>query len=331
MNVPALEFAELLEEGIAHHRAGRLPQAVSIYASILDAVPNHADALHLMGLAAHQFGQKEQALTLLTLALQSRPDIAGFHNSRGVVLAALKRTAEAIQEFRQALRLDPQCQDARKNLAAFPPNTQVHGKEPELAKKTISERGYWLSDDGHWFDPKLAAALCQFFAGKTVADFGAGSGAYVAALNAVGISCRGFDGNPATAAIPHCEVADLSLPLQVGQFDWVLSLEVGEHIPLEHEAVFLDNLDRHNRQGIVLSWAVEGQPGKGHINCRNNAYIKARLAKRGYQNDWTAEANLRHQSELWWFRHTLMVFRRSANGETAQPPQPAARHGIASP
>src|SRR6185437_4930829 len=95
---------------------------------------------------------------------------------------------------------------------------------PTTAEKTISERGYWLTDDGHWFDRKLAAALCEFFADKSVADFGAGSGAYVAALNAAGISCRGFDGNTGTAAIAHCEVADLSIPVQVGQFDWVLSL-----------------------------------------------------------------------------------------------------------
>lgn len=117
MNIPAPDFADLLDEGIAHHRAGRLPQAVSIYARILDAVPDHADALHLLGLAAHQFRQTEQALTLVTRAVQCRPDIAGFHNSRGVVLAALERTEEAMQAFRYALHLDTECRDAQRNLA----------------------------------------------------------------------------------------------------------------------------------------------------------------------------------------------------------------------
>lgn len=122
MNIPDPEFVELLDEGIGHHRAGRLPQAVSIYARILDAVPNHADALHLLGLAAHQFGQKEQALTLVTRAVRCRPDIAGFHNSCGVVLAALDRREEARQAFHYALQLDPQCRDAQRNLAGIGTN-----------------------------------------------------------------------------------------------------------------------------------------------------------------------------------------------------------------
>jgi tetratricopeptide (TPR) repeat protein len=295
--------AELLQAGIEHHQECRLPQAVEMYAGVLEADPDNAPAPHLLGLAAHQFGRHEEGLKLVECAATRRPDIADFHNSRGVILAALGRIDEAIQSFRHALALDPQCRDAAHNLARMP-------APPVRPSEAISERGYWLTEEGHWFDRQLATALCQFFAGKTVADLGAGTGAYVATLNAAGIPCRGYDGNPRTADIPHCGVADLSIPLQLGSFDWVLSLEVGEHIPAEHESTFLDNLDRHNREGIVLSWAVEGQPGRGHVNCRNNDYIKARLQERGYRNDEDAEVHLRNQSDLWWFRNTLMVFRR---------------------
>lgn len=116
MNIPSPDFVRLLDEGIAHQRAGRLPQAVSIYGRILDAVPDHADALHLLGLAAHQFGQKEQALTLLTRAVNCRPDVAGYHNSRGVALSALGRKEEAICAFQNALQLDAGNLQARANL-----------------------------------------------------------------------------------------------------------------------------------------------------------------------------------------------------------------------
>jgi Flp pilus assembly protein TadD len=121
MNIPGPDFAELLDEGIAHHRAGRLSQAVAVYGRILDAVPEHADALHLLGLAAHQFGQKEQALTLVTRAVASRPNIAGFHNSRGVVLSSLGRNEEAVRAFETALGLDAAYHQARTNLDHLTP------------------------------------------------------------------------------------------------------------------------------------------------------------------------------------------------------------------
>ncbi|HWG43726.1 MAG TPA: tetratricopeptide repeat protein [Gemmataceae bacterium] len=121
MDLLAPPSANVLQAGIEHHRAGRLAQAVAVYASLVDADPYHADALHLLGLAAHQLGQNEQALALLTRAVNGQTNIAAVHNSQGVVLAALGRSAEAAAAFRQALRLDPACADARANLAHTDP------------------------------------------------------------------------------------------------------------------------------------------------------------------------------------------------------------------
>jgi hypothetical protein len=46
---------------------------------------------------------------------------------------------------------------------------------------------------------------------------------------------------------------DLSVPRQnVGVFDWVLSLEVLEHIPPQFEKDVVDNVVRAAREGIVL-------------------------------------------------------------------------------
>ena len=42
--------------------------------------------------------------------------------------------------------------------------------------------------------------------------------------------------------------------LQLGAADWVLCLEVAEHIPRAFEERLLANLDSHNRRGIVMSW-----------------------------------------------------------------------------
>ena len=108
-----------------------------------------------------------------------------------------------------------------------------------------------------------------------------------------------------------CNVLDLSLPVQMYPFDWVMSLEVGEHLPEQFEDVFINNLHTNNKYGIILSWAVKGQGGHGHFNEQNNDYIKQKICSLGYVNDIDTEMILRKNSTLFWFKNTIMVFRKS--------------------
>ena len=73
----------------------------------------------------------------------------------------------------------------------------------------------------------------------------------------------------------------------------------------------LGQLCRHNREGVILSWAVIGQIGKSHVNNHSNKYIKDLMKSLGYENDRESEKLLRSQSTLRWFKSTLMVFRRN--------------------
>ena len=61
-----------------------------------------------------------------------------------------------------------------------------------------------------------------------------------------------------------------------------MSLEVGEHIPKEYEDIFINNLHNNNNKGIILSWAILGQGGFGHVNEQNNDYIKSKMSNLGY-------------------------------------------------
>ncbi|CAL4093787.1 unnamed protein product, partial [Meganyctiphanes norvegica] len=92
-------------------------------------------------------------------------------------------------------------------------------------------------------------------------------------------------------------------------WDWVLSLEVGEHIPAPYEDIFIDNLVRHGCKGLVLSWAVKNQGGHHHVNEHSNAYVKQKMAERGLTNDADAENIIRTHTTLNWFKNTIMVFR----------------------
>jgi hypothetical protein len=124
------------------------------------------------------------------------------------------------------------------------------------------------------------------------------------------ISC--YDGNPNTQELSEgrCGVLDLSKPLNLSRHDWVLSLEVGEHIPQAFEDTFLNNLDSGNTEGVILSWAVEGQGGTSHVNNRNNTYIRTKMHAKGYLTDEMTETNLRSSSTFSWFKNTIMVYRR---------------------
>ncbi len=85
---------------------------------------------------------------------------------------------------------------------------------------------------------------------------------------------------------------------------------MGEHLPVQYETVFIENLHRNNTKGIVLSWAIEGQGGHGHVNERNNEYVRGRFEALGYTSDPVAEFYLRQHAALGWFKNTIMVFRR---------------------
>lgn len=181
------------------------------------------------------------------------------------------------------------------------------------------ETGIWLVADNdspeHQFDFSLAVAMVKvlnFYDAMSVVDLGCGMGQYCDLLRLAGIPSKGYDGNPNTYRLTEGKygIMDLSKKIYLHTFDWVISLEVGEHIPQQYEQIFIDNLTQSATEGIILSWAIPDQGGFGHVNCQPNEYIIDQLKTRGlrYHSFWSAY--LRKQADLSWFRNTLMVFVR---------------------
>ena len=109
-------ISEALAIAVGHHQAGRLEAAEQIYRLILQAEPNHADAIHLLGVIAHQVGNHEVALQYIGRAIGLQGDVALFHNNLGESHRALRRIPEAITCFRRALELKPDFAEAQNNL-----------------------------------------------------------------------------------------------------------------------------------------------------------------------------------------------------------------------
>lgn len=182
----------------------------------------------------------------------------------------------------------------------------------------INENGFWMNEtaEGHANDEGLRSMLINLFAElgiKSVLDLGCGPGFYLAGFKEAGYICDGFDGNPHTEQLTKglAKVADLSKALVLdNQYDCVLSLEVGEHIPKDYTQIFLENVTSHTNKYVILSWAVPGQNGDGHVNCQTNEYVSGEMLKKGFNRLTFFEKVLRDSAKFFWFKNTLMVFKR---------------------
>ena len=178
---------------------------------------------------------------------------------------------------------------------------------PNEQYQHISDWGGWKYDleSIHAFHIGESAhqAIYDFIGpGSSLVDIGAGVGQMKVALDRINadVDYVGFDGGANIMdmeginapvggdtghVIPKLCWADASKPFDVQRtFDVVLSKEVGEHIPKEGEAAFMDNLIKlakpHGGR-IILTWAHPGQGGNGHVNCRPKPYIIKEMEKRG--------------------------------------------------
>ena len=104
----SIRTATWLENGIAHHNAGRLSEAEAVYRQILEGYPHQPGALHLLGLIAFQQGHPEDALDLIRQAIVASPLESVFHCNLGLILRRTDRLDEALASVEKAATLDPQ-------------------------------------------------------------------------------------------------------------------------------------------------------------------------------------------------------------------------------
>ena len=107
---------ESFQQALAHHQAGRLPQAKAIYRQILSTEPNHPDALHYLGILALQVGKNEIAVELINKAISCRPDYIDAHINLGIAFKELDKLDEAVACYSRALALKPDNALAHYNL-----------------------------------------------------------------------------------------------------------------------------------------------------------------------------------------------------------------------
>ena len=107
---------DTLTRALGHHQAGRLDQARRLYREVLEADPRQPDALHYLGVLAHQSGRHAEAVDLIGRALARDAGNAACHCNRGEAYRALGELAAAADCYRRALALQPGLAPAHNNL-----------------------------------------------------------------------------------------------------------------------------------------------------------------------------------------------------------------------
>src|SRR5436190_734562 len=96
---------QALEFGVQHHQAGRLAEAEVIYRQILAVQADNPDALHLLGVIAHQVGKEEIAAEFIGKALAISPNHAVYHSNLGETYRARGQREQAIACYQRAIAL----------------------------------------------------------------------------------------------------------------------------------------------------------------------------------------------------------------------------------
>ncbi len=126
-----ISLPRAIEIALEHHNAGRLDEAQYIYEQVLSFDPANYDALHLLGMIAHQEKRYAQAVEHFNAAISSNPSVFIGHFNLGATYQGLGRLDEAQACYRQALSLKPDFAEARFRLGF----TYSEQGKPEAAKE----------------------------------------------------------------------------------------------------------------------------------------------------------------------------------------------------
>lgn len=173
------------------------------------------------------------------------------------------------------------------------------------------EIGGWLSKFGEWvgleglvYNPwtfaifhRAALEIAPAFVASvrrhlpefnSVADFGCGTGVYVAEFREAGIEAEGFEYSPVARQWAEEEMGLEIHPFDLTSFsgtergfDVSMSIEVAEHIR-EEAALRLVEVCCNHAPIVLFSAASPGQDGIGHINLKPKSYWIEQFGKRNY-------------------------------------------------
>lgn len=119
-----------LRSGVAAHERGDTEAARAAYEKILEKVPGHADATHLLGVLHFQANDLPEAAALIEKAIGLDPHVALYHANLGRVYRKLNDPSAAVDAFRHAIQLTPDDAGLHVDLSS----ALIAAGEPDAAR-----------------------------------------------------------------------------------------------------------------------------------------------------------------------------------------------------
>jgi predicted O-linked N-acetylglucosamine transferase (SPINDLY family) len=199
--------AVLLNEAVALHQAGRLADAAARYRAILTRAPQHAEALHLLGLVKIASGDLAGGVASIRRAIAVQPGNPLFHANLGLAFLRAAQPADAVPSLRQAVALDPATPTLHDQLAGA---LALSGEIAAALEALRQAQGRFPRDPQ--FPVRLSALLIQ------TGDL---AGARLAAEAALAVAPRHVDALVNRGLV---EVAAEDLDAALGYFETALKI-----------------------------------------------------------------------------------------------------------
>lgn len=167
---------------LQHHQQGQLAQAEALYRKVLEALPQHVDALHYLGVIYHQNNLHDLAIATIAKALAIDPNNADFLSNQALALKAAGRLEDAVKTLQKAFSLAPNDLEIVYNLGNAHAEHQQYQESAKCYRRILQD---------HPKDEDLKQALCYALQAlgneyQLAGQFAKAESAYQEAISVIG-------------------------------------------------------------------------------------------------------------------------------------------------
>ena len=156
---PRLTVAAAYSQAIDNFNAARYTEADKLCTAITQAVPNHIDAINLLGIIAQKLNRHDLAVEQFQRAIEIDSNRALLYFNLGTSLYPLGRREEAIKSLRIALKKEPgnsQIADYLNVVLQTGVNSAQHNAEETLQRGISFHQSGQMEEAIRWYRKTLA-------------------------------------------------------------------------------------------------------------------------------------------------------------------------------